>query len=357
MPPPSSKKRSAMMVVLDGDGAEDGAAGDDVGDELLRRRIAQTPHSSMSHAMAAATSGSRLARCSRARRWGCGRRSASRSSPTPVAENGGALRRFAEPERQGGRCAVGVFDEHAAGGFDALDAPAGVAEQDDVAGAGVDGEVLVERGDLHAFGLEDDVEEGGVRDGAAVGDGDHARAAARMQAAVDAVAQKVGAVAAAAGFDAFAESSVMSSSKCCAGEVAIGIGAAEDVVEGVFFPGFGAAGGDDLLHEDVDGLRRNFQLIELAGAHLADEGGLLEQVVAGGGEEAALGDGSAPVAGAAHALHGDGDGARGADLADEIDVADVDAEFERGGGDEHLDFARFSVAARRRGGALRESEP
>ena len=33
-PPPSSKKRSAMTVVLEGDGAEDGPAGDDVLDEL-----------------------------------------------------------------------------------------------------------------------------------------------------------------------------------------------------------------------------------------------------------------------------------------------------------------------------------
>ena len=44
-----------------------------------------------------------------------------------------------------------------------------------------------------------------------------------------------------------------------AGEVAIGVGAAEDVEEGVFVPGLGAAGGDDLLHEDVDGLRRGFR--------------------------------------------------------------------------------------------------
>ena len=115
-----------------------------------------------------------------------------------VGEDGGALRGFAEPEGQAGRRAVGVFDEDAAGGFDALDAPAGVAEQDDVAGAGVDGEVLVERGDLYAFGLQDDAEERGVGDGSAVGDGDRARAAARVELAVDAVAEEVGAVAAAA---------------------------------------------------------------------------------------------------------------------------------------------------------------
>ena len=70
---------------------------------------------------------------------------------------------------------------------------------------------------------------------------------------------------------------------------------------------------------------------------------MLHEVVAGGGEEAAFGDGSAPVAGAADALHGDGDGAGGADLADEVDVADVDAEFERCGGDEDFDFAVFEA--------------
>ena len=111
----------------------------------------------------------------------------------------------------------------------------------------------------------------------------------------------------------------------------------------LFFPGFGGDHGDDLLHEDVDGLVGDFEAVELSGAHLADEGGLLEEVVAGGGEEAAFGDGSAPVAGAADALHGDGDGAGGVDLADEVDVADVDAEFEGGGGDEDLDLAVFEL--------------
>jgi hypothetical protein len=70
-------------------------------------------------------------------------------------------------------------------------------------GLRVDGEVLVERGDLYAFGLQDDVVEGGVGDGAAVGDGDHAGAAAWVEVVLHAVAEEVGAVAAAAGFDAF----------------------------------------------------------------------------------------------------------------------------------------------------------
>ena len=56
-----------------------------------------------------------------------------------------------------------------------------------------------------------------------------------------------------------------------------------------------------------------------------------------------LGDGSAPVAGAADALHGHGDGAGAGDLADEVDIADVDAEFERGSRDEDLDLATLEL--------------
>ena len=68
---------------------------------------------------------------------------------------------------------------------------------------------------------------------------------------------------------------------------------------------------------------------------------MFHEVVAGGGEETAFGDGSAPVAGAAYALHGNGYRSCGAYLADEVDVADVDTEFEGSGCDEDLDFAVF----------------
>jgi len=70
---------------------------------------------------------------------------------------------------------------------------------------------------------------------------------------------------------------------------------------------------------------------------------LFEEVVAGSGEEAAFGDGSTPVASTTNALHGYGYGTGGADLADQVDVADVDAEFERCGGDEDLYLAIFQA--------------
>ena len=340
MPPPSSKKRSAMMVVLRGNGAEHGAPGDDVGDELLRAAGADAAlfHEPCDGRGHLGLRGRDVA----GRHVGRARGDLLAQFADAVAQNGGALRRFAEPEGQRGRRAVSIFDEDAACGFDALNAPAGVAEQDDVAGAGVDGEVLVERGDLHAFGLQDDAEERGVGDGAAVGDGDHARAAARMKLAAG-CRRAAGMLRSGRGWIRCRCEQRDELVEALAGEVAIRIGAAEHVVERVFFPRLGSAAGDDLLHEHVDGLRRNFELVEFAGAHLADERGLFQQIVARGGEEAAFGNGSAPVAGAADALHGDGNGARGADLADEVDVADVDAEFERGGGDQDLDLAALQA--------------
>jgi hypothetical protein len=74
-----------------------------------------------------------------------------------------------------------------------------------------------------------------------------------MEMMLDAVAEEVCAVAAASGFDAFAEEGdeVVEGG---AGEVAVGVGSAEGIVEGVFFPGLGSAAGYDLLHEDVGGL-------------------------------------------------------------------------------------------------------
>jgi hypothetical protein len=74
-----------------------------------------------------------------------------------------------------------------------------------------------------------------------------------MEMMLDAVAEEVCAVAAAGGFDALAEKGdqVVEGG---AGEVAVGVGSAENFEEGVFFPRLGSAAGYYLLHEDVCGL-------------------------------------------------------------------------------------------------------
>lgn len=89
---------------------------------------------------------------------------------------------------------------------------------------------------------------------------------------------------------------------------------------------------------------RDFDALEAAVADGGDEGGAFDQFVAGGGEDTALGHRFQPVAAAADALEGGGDGAGGADLADEIHGADVNAEFERGGGDDGAQFTALKAA-------------
>ncbi len=227
--------------------------------------------------------------------------------------------------------------------FDAADTPTGVAEEHDVAGMGLDGEILIEGADDGFLRQGNDVEERGLGDGSAGGDGGQARTSPGAEAVIDLVAVEVGSEASALGADAFAEHDE-NLVKGFAGEVAVVAGAADEGEELVFIPFVGGAGGDDLLGEDVERRVRQGELVEVLLADGANDGGALDEFVAGGGEEAALGDGSSPVSGAAYALQGDGDGAGRADLADEIDVADVDAEFERGGGDEDAALALLEAA-------------
>ena len=169
-----------------GDGAEHGAAGDDVGDELEGAAGADAgfglePEEGVRELPCGSIPGLR------SETWGtrvCGwvecvglpgvtsevrAEISSRRIADAVREDAGALRGFSLPEGDAGRGAVGVFNQDAAGGLNLLNAPAGVSEEDDVAGGGVDGEVLVEGGDLDALGLQDDGEEAGVGDGSAVG--------------------------------------------------------------------------------------------------------------------------------------------------------------------------------------------
>jgi hypothetical protein len=113
--------------------------------------------------------------------------------------------------------------------------------------------------------------------------------------------------------------------------------------------------GYNLLSENVERRGRNLEAIELAGSDRPNQGRALDQLVPSGGEEVAFGLRTDPVAGAAHALEGDGDGARRSDLADQIDGTDVDAEFQRSCCDDSSQLATlqpsFGVEAQRAGEA------
>ena len=124
---------------------------------------------------------------------------------------------------------------------------------------------------------------------------------------------------------------------------AVAPGAAHEREEVVLGEIFARAGSHDLLRQNVERVARKLNAVEFAAMDGAHQGGAFHQFVARGGEQAALGQRAHPVASAAHALQRHRDGPRRADLADQIDRADIDTQFERGGGHHGAQFAIFET--------------
>ena len=139
-----------------------------------------------------------------------------------------------------------------------------------------------------------------------------------------------------------------------AGEVAVGGGAAHEVEEGVDRPVLAGGLGDDLLRQHVERGDGLLDAVEAAGADGADQGGALDQLVAGGGEELAARRQAEGVPGAPDALQEGADGAGRGDLADEVDGADVDAQFQGGGRDERAQVAALEPLLHLQAALLRE---
>ena len=113
----------------------------------------------------------------------------------------------------------------------------------------------------------------------------------------------------------------------------------------VFVPLLDDACGHYLLRENVEGCVRDHQSVEIVLANGPHQCGALDKFIARSGEDARLGNGSTPMSGAARALQHDGNRTWRTQMADQVDGSNVDAEFERGGGDEHsqLAFLQFSL--------------
>src|SRR5262249_23572864 len=99
--------------------------------------------------------------------------------------------------------------------------------------------------------------------------------------------------------------------------------------------------GDDLLGEDVERRAQDEERVELAAADAVEERCAFDELVARLREQTRLCDAADRVAGTAGTLQERGDRARRTELADEVDVADVDAELERRGRNEQAQLAAF----------------
>src|SRR5215468_6850987 len=147
---------------------------------------------------------------------------------------------------------------------------------------------------------------------------------------------QIGSVASAAGSDAVREHG-HDFFEIAVGEVAIRIRTAEHVEQLLLPPIVGRAHGDDLLRQYIEWSLRNHERVEFAGFDGAHQRSAFDQLIARCSEDAALGNGSAPVACASDALQHDRDRSRRADMANKIDVADVNTKFERSRGYQRLE--------------------
>ena len=246
-----------------------------------------------------------------------------------------AARSFANPERDGRRCAVSVADDDFAAA-DVLDAPGRVAEEEDVAGIALDGEVFIERADDGAvLVVGDDAIARDFRDRPAAGDGREPRAFPRPQAAIDAVAMEIRPPAPARRRDPLAqhlEDVIVIGTR----QVPVRIRPAEAFEECIFIPLLAGDRGDDLLRQDVQRRIGNVDAIESPFADGAHERGTFHQFFAGEREQSSLRHGAERVTGPADALQEGRDRPRRSKLADEVDVSDIDAEFQRRGCDHRL---------------------
>ena len=247
--------------------------------------------------------------------------------------------RFAQPERDRRRRALCVFHAHLAA-FHPQDAVRLVAELEDVAGDRLDREILVHAADAQALRFQHHVVIGGVGNRAARGDRGEPCAASRAQLAVHRVAVQVGRTGAAPGAVTLGQHPHHFGERL-AREIAIRIRAPEHV-EQLAFMAFAA--GDfrhDLLRQHVQRGRRDAQGVEFAAAHRVQQCRAFDQVVARGREQPRFRRPVHRVAGTAGALQERRDGTRRSQLADQVDVADVDAEFQRGGRDQRAQFPGF----------------
>ena len=214
------------------------------------------------------------------------------------------------------------------------------AQQEHVAGHALDRPVLVHGADRGVVGIEHDLVVAELRDRAARAQRRQARAAPAAQPAVHLVAVQVGGAPALGRVEAVGQHREHGL-EVRARELAVRPRLAHAREERVLAPVVAGAGRDDLLREDVERRLREHDLVEPAGVHRAQQRRALDQLVARGRQEPALRAQAERVTRAPDPLQRGRDAAHRADQADELDLADVDAELERRRGDQRPQLARL----------------
>ena len=189
-----------------------------------------------------------------------------------------ASRRLAEPEGDGRRRALRVLDAHQAA-LDAQDAVGRIAQLEDIAGQAFHSKVLVHRPDDDALRLEKDLEVGVVGDGAARGQRREPGAPTTAEHPVDGIAMEKRAAPASPRRKAVGEHR-HNGIELGLRERAIRPSTAAHGIELLLAPLAACDLGNDLLGQDVEGMLRDRQPVELAAPGAVEQACAFHQVVA-----------------------------------------------------------------------------
>ena len=268
-------------------------------------------------------------------------------------ELGGPRRCLAHPERDGRRHPRGVAHAHDTG-FDPADLPRVRTEEEDVARHRLHRPVLVDGADEGVIGFGDDAVVPDLGNCATRGQRGQPGAFPAAELTVHRVVVDVGAPPTPAGLDAVGDE-VDDLVELWAREVDERCRPTDQLVQIIGPPFLGRGFGDHVLRGDVERQSRHLDAVESAGAHRDEEGGALDELVAGERIEAPLWCPGSAVVRPADSLQEGRDAAGGADLAHQLDGSDVDPELERGRGDQGFEVAGAEAGLDSVSSVLREA--
>jgi len=252
-----------------------------------------------------------------------------------LAQVGDSLRKFgsargclAKPEGNRRRTLSGVLDADFPH-FDTSHSPGVVAEKKDIAPGTVDGKIFVDRPYTRFGRLFDDIVVTSVGDRPSSGDGSQSSTSSRAQDLVHAIEMEHRRPATSTRRETFGEH-LDGVVEILLVEVAVGRGSGHQIPQGADRNIFVGDGGDNLLRQDIETGFGNLNPIEFALPDRPDGGRGLDHLVPGQGEENSLGDLPEPMPRSTHSLQKGGNRPWSAEMTDEVDVANIDAQLKRG---------------------------
>ncbi|TKS57817.1 MAG: hypothetical protein EWM73_03717 [Nitrospira sp.] len=265
----------------------------------------------------------------------------------------GPRRRLASPEGDVGRGSVSVLHPHLAHLY-ALDAPGGVSQQHNVAGQTLHRKVFIDRSHDRSVRLRDHGIVCRVRNGPAGRDRRKAGPSSAFDTAIDPIMEQIGQASPAIGRNPVRQHP-QHLIELRTSQGPIGIGPPTEIEQLVFLPGLRGRCCHQLLRQNIERSRHHGNAIQNACPNRAHQRRTFEQVIPRHREQSALGNGLDPVTGPANPLQTGGNRAGRTDLTDKIHGADIDAEFQRGRGNDDARLAALKPFFRRQANLAREA--